>query len=313
MVHRTLYVPVLFYFLFLFFPTFPSHAFAKQYLICPLNCEHTRPLYPRSSLKGSDVQEIQTQLQKLGFYQGKVHGVFDQATVAAVHRFQQQYGLKPDGIVGPATRHALAVALEETIRPAQGKMTPPDKPIIILIDIHHRTLTVISKGRVYRQYPVALGKPATPTPVGHWKVVWKATDWGSGFGSRWMGLDIPWGIYGIHGTDNPGSIGSYASQGCIRMFNHDVEELYEWVDYGTDVIITGNPFALTPRPVLREGDCNAAVAEVQRVLRRQGYYRGAADGIFGPVTEEAVIRFRRAHGLPDDNAVDDKVYELLGL
>ncbi|MGQ9497922.1 MAG: L,D-transpeptidase family protein, partial [Desulfotomaculales bacterium] len=181
------------------------------------------------------MKELQVQLQKLGFYRGKVHGIFDDATAAAVHSFQKHYGLKPDGIVGPATRHAIAVALEETIRPAQGKMAPPQKPIVILIDIHNRTLTIISKGRVYRQYPVALGKPATPTPVGHWKVIWKATDWGNGFGSRWIGINVPWGIYGIHGTNNPDSIGSYASHGCIGMFNHDVEELYEWVDHGTDV------------------------------------------------------------------------------
>lgn len=314
MLPRFLHLLVLFLLcLFVCFSTLPSCAFAGQYLICPLNCDYIRPLYPRSSLKGRDVKELQVQLQKLGFYRGKVHGIFDDATAAAVHSFQKHYGLKPDGIVGPATRHAIAVALEETIRPAQGKMAPPQKPIVILIDIHNRTLTVISKGRVYRQYPVALGKPATPTPVGHWKVIWKATDWGNGFGSRWIGINVPWGIYGIHGTNNPDSIGSYASHGCIRMFNHDVEELYEWVDHGTDVFITGNPFAFSSRPVLREGDCNAAVAEVQRALRRQGFYRGEADGIFGPATEEAVIRFRRARGLPFDNAVDDKVYELLGL
>lgn len=313
MVRKTLHVSVLLWLFLLHFSTIPPCAFARQYLICPLNCEQTRSLYPRASLKGSDVYELQRQLQKLGFYRGKIHGIFDEVTVIALCRFQEAHGLTPDGILGPATRHALAVALEETIRPAQAKVAPPEKPITILIDTHNLTLTVISKGRAYRQYPVALGKPSTPTPVGHWKVVWKATDWGSGFESRWMGLNVPWGIYGIHGTNNPSSIGSYASQGCIRMFNHDVEELYEWVDYGTDVIITGNPFGLEPRPVLREGDSNAAVVEVQRALRRQGFYRGEVDGIFGPATEDAIIKFRRAHGLPYDNAVDDKVYELLGL
>jgi peptidoglycan hydrolase-like protein with peptidoglycan-binding domain len=311
--HKIKYTSVLFYFFFAIICTFPTCAFARQYLLCPLNCETARSLYPRSSLAGPDVREVQLQLQKLGFYRGPVHGRFDEATAGAVHRFQKSYGLRPDGIVGPATRHALATAIEELIRPAGAAAGPPPKPITLLIDTHNLTLSVIARGRVYRQYPVALGKPSTPTPVGHWKVVWKATDWGSGFGSRWMGLNVPWGIYGIHGTNNPGSIGSYASHGCIRMFNHDVEELYEWVAHGTPVIITGNPFGATPRPVLREGDCNAAVSEVQRALRKQGFYQGPADGIFGPATEEAVIRFRRVHGLPFDNAVDDKVYELLGL
>ena len=85
----------------------------------------------------------------------------------------------------------------------------------------------------------------TPTPLGTFKIIEKAK-WGGGFGSRWMGLDVPWGKYGIHGTNKPGSIGFNASAGCIRMRNKDVEELYNIVDYNTTVAIVGGdygPFA----------------------------------------------------------------------
>ena len=41
--------------------------------------------------------------------------------------------------------------------------------------------------------------------------------------------------YGIHGTNNPDSIGTAASSGCIRMRNSDVEELYSLVQVGTPV------------------------------------------------------------------------------
>ena len=55
-----------------------------------------------------------------------------------------------------------------------------------------------------------------------------------------MGLSIPHGNYGIHGTNNPSSIGGYVSNGCIRMYNHDVEELFPRVSIGTPVeIISG--------------------------------------------------------------------------
>ena len=47
-------------------------------------------------------------------------------------------------------------------------------------------------------------------------------NWGGGFGTRWLGLNVPWGIYGIHGTNQPWSIGTQASAGCIRMFNRHV-------------------------------------------------------------------------------------------
>ena len=102
-----------------------------------------------------------------------------------------------------------------------------------------RILEVYNDGQLYKKYRVAVGKSETPTPVGEWKVVWKDYNWGSGFGTRWMGLNVPWGIYGIHGTNNPWSIGRYASHGCIRMRNRDVEELFEWVAIGTEVKIAG--------------------------------------------------------------------------
>ncbi|HYF81796.1 MAG TPA: L,D-transpeptidase [Clostridia bacterium] len=50
-----------------------------------------------------------------------------------------------------------------------------------------------------------------------------------------MGLTAP--SYGIHGTNNPASIGTAASNGCVRMFNKDVEDLFNNVGVGTVVRI----------------------------------------------------------------------------
>jgi lipoprotein-anchoring transpeptidase ErfK/SrfK len=52
----------------------------------------------------------------------------------------------------------------------------------------------------------------------------------------WLGLSHP--HYGIHGTDNPISIGGYVSHGCVRMYNRDVLDLANQVPIGTVVIIT---------------------------------------------------------------------------
>ena len=54
-------------------------------------------------------------------------------------------------------------------------------------------------------------------------------------GSRWMGFDLPG--YGIHGTTEPESIGKSCTQGCVRMLNSEVEELYDIVPVGTEVTI----------------------------------------------------------------------------
>jgi lipoprotein-anchoring transpeptidase ErfK/SrfK len=44
--------------------------------------------------------------------------------------------------------------------------------------------------------------------------------------------------YAIHGTNQPGSIGTEASYGCIRMHNRDVVDLFERVTIGTPVVVT---------------------------------------------------------------------------
>jgi lipoprotein-anchoring transpeptidase ErfK/SrfK len=50
-------------------------------------------------------------------------------------------------------------------------------------------------------------------------------------------LTLAGGEYAIHGTNAPNSIGGYVSAGCIRMFNHDVADLYQRVNVGAPVVV----------------------------------------------------------------------------
>ena len=50
-------------------------------------------------------------------------------------------------------------------------------------------------------------------------------------------LTLRGGEYAIHGTNRPQSIGGFVSYGCIRMYNHDIRELYRLVEVGTPVIV----------------------------------------------------------------------------
>ena len=105
----------------------------------------------------------------------------------------------------------------------------------IVINTTRRRLEVYEGNRLIHNYPIAVGKAATPTPNGHYIIATKTVSPGGVFGSRWMGLSIP--HYGIHGTNNPSSIGQAVSKGCIRMHNHDAESLFQCVEIGTYVII----------------------------------------------------------------------------
>jgi len=107
----------------------------------------------------------------------------------------------------------------------------------ITINITARTLTVFRNGQWYKSFPVAVGKPSTPTPKGTFKIKSKAVNPGGPFGARWMGLTAPGGSYGIHGTNNPASIGKAVSNGCVRMHNKDIIEIFPLIPVGATVRI----------------------------------------------------------------------------
>ncbi|WP_054955068.1 L,D-transpeptidase [Paenibacillus dakarensis] len=105
----------------------------------------------------------------------------------------------------------------------------------IIVDRSKFQLHLLDGNRVVRTFPVALGKLATQTPAGSFTIISKAPNPGGPFGTYWLGLSKP--HYGIHGTNDPSSIGRAVSHGCIRMYNEDVNELASLVPIHTQVTI----------------------------------------------------------------------------
>lgn len=124
----------------------------------------------------------------------------------------------------------------------------------LVVNIPSRVLQLYDGGEIKKEYPVGLGTRENQTPIGKFKIVGKELNpvWiqpvkgnetplriESGpenpLGYRWMEFS---GLYGIHGTNNPGSIGGFVSNGCIRMLEGDVEELYDIVPIHTPLEIT---------------------------------------------------------------------------
>ncbi|WP_248926812.1 L,D-transpeptidase [Paenibacillus hamazuiensis] len=134
----------------------------------------------------------------------------------------------------------------------------PDRPdemeegVHLVIDKSANRLTVFLNNHPVRSFPVATGRSKALTPSGDFSISTKIKNpWyirknipgGSPrnpLGTRWLGLSVPGTggyTYGIHGTNNPYSIGSHASSGCIRMYNRDVEWLFRHIPKGTRVIV----------------------------------------------------------------------------
>jgi lipoprotein-anchoring transpeptidase ErfK/SrfK len=116
----------------------------------------------------------------------------------------------------------------------------------IVVSIPDCKLALVENGRVVKIYRVAVGAQISPSPSGEFKITQRLVEptyYAPGvvippgkdnpLGTRWLGLNQKG--YGIHGTNQPGSVGRRASHGCIRMRNRDMEELFELVRAG-DVV-----------------------------------------------------------------------------
>jgi lipoprotein-anchoring transpeptidase ErfK/SrfK len=151
-----------------------------------------------------------------------------------------------------ATRSAVTLKAKLTQPPVTPKTIGP----VILIRRSANRLTLYNGMKTVRTFTVATGQNVYPTPLGRFQIVvkWKnpwwypptQDSWAKGLkpvppgpnnplGTRWMGLSSP-GV-GIHGTDEPASIGYSLSHGCIRMLVPQAEWLFNHVDVGTPVFI----------------------------------------------------------------------------
>ncbi|NEY82366.1 L,D-transpeptidase family protein [Bacillus sp. 3H-10] len=126
------------------------------------------------------------------------------------------------------------------IYPGQRLQIPglPDPQSIeyqIIVSLNNRTLTLLKNGIPFKTYPVGIGKILTKTPIGDYVIVNRQPHPGGPYGAMWLSLSRAG--YGIHGTNNPASIGKMVSKGCIRMYNKDVLQLAKFVPNGTRVMI----------------------------------------------------------------------------
>ena len=137
--------------------------------------------------------------------------------------------------------------------------------VSLTINIAQRLL-VLTEGARARAYPITVGRRWWPTPVGAFTIVSKETDpvWdvpvsiqremeqqgkpvitrmaaspANPLGRHWIGLSLP-GL-GIHGTNAPASIYTFASHGCIRLHPDDVADLFQRVNVGTAGVLIYQP------------------------------------------------------------------------
>ena len=164
---------------------------------------------------------------------------------------------------------------------AGAQQAPATEPVRqIVVSLEDRKLALVEDGQVKKIYSVAVGKPSTPSPEGSFTIERRVANPvyhhngrtvepgpGNPVGTRWMGLSTKG--YGIHGTNEPSSIGKAASHGCIRMAKADLEEFYALVAVGDQVEIVGtrNEQTASLFAANRPGAGNAAAAQPAQLAK----------------------------------------------
>jgi L,D-transpeptidase ErfK/SrfK len=164
---------------------------------------------------------------------------------------QDQNNQKSDRTTGwllLAALLALVFAIGAQAQSAPGALSAPGPARWILVSIPDRELAVLEGDTVIQTFPVSVGAAESPSPTGDFRIINRVTNptyyhphvvipagRDNPIGPRWIGLNRK--SYGIHGTNEPGSVGRAASHGCIRLRNRDIKLLFAMVRTGDEVEI----------------------------------------------------------------------------
>ncbi len=167
------------------------------------------------------------------------------------------YSVRPgDSLYKIAKKYDTPISLIKKMNSLEQDTIFPDQKLrvlkgnfSVLVDKSENVMKVLLNEQLFKRYVVATGASGSNTPEGTFTVVNKLknpTWYKAGavvppnspdnlLGTRWLGFSKKG--YGIHGTVSPESIGKHSTSGCVRMLNQDVEELYELIPQGTQVIV----------------------------------------------------------------------------
>lgn len=175
-----------------------------------------------------------------------------------------------------------------TLRVSDRHIVPRRRPDDVVIDVATRSLFWFEHGTLRARFPVGIGRVDWATPLGRYRIVGRREDpvWHvpdsiqaemrahgdkviarvepgpeNPLGKYLLQLSVPG--YALHGTNAPGSVGKYATHGCLRLRNEDAERLYRDAPNGTRVEVIYEPVKIA-----REG--KSVFLEVHRDVHRTG-------------------------------------------
>ena len=255
----------------------------------PLKIAQTASGTPRSSFnrptlkvgsQGDSVSELQAALKLLGFYTGKVDGVFNDTTATSVSRFKQAAGLKPDGIVDASTWQKLfpaeTVASSSSPSPNTNQSSFPSptsnpEPRPVTSKTPNNTQVVNSKPEP---------RPATRTTT--------STSQST-----------------VQQSSSSGTQQTSHSQSTIRQQAANTQQTTR-VPQSPAIQHTSEGL-----PILRKGTHGPEVVKLQQRLQKLGFFDANIDGDFGVKTEAAVESVQKRYGLEPDGVAGGATWNIL--
>ncbi|MEO1377013.1 MAG: peptidoglycan-binding protein [Cyanobacteria bacterium J06635_10] len=225
----------------------------------------------RYGCDGAAVRTLQRNLIKLGVYNGPVTGRFRDLTKNAVIRFQRQEGINPIGIVGPRTKEAIRVGINPPTP------TPRDR----FCDLNIETITVGCSGEWVRLIQERLRN------------------------LRYF-------------TENPTSYYGQMTRNAVFRFQQN-NRLTPTGDVDSRTWFAMNQRPIDPPPIINPptgnfltiGSRGPRVGTLQQQLKQLGYFFGNITNFFDSSTQDAVVRFQQAYGLPATGSVDPRTSDMV--
>ncbi len=239
----------------------------------------------RKGDKGDDVIKVQQRLADLGYYKGKISGIFNNDTVSALKAFQKKSSLNPDGICGPQTRTVLfgefAIYATATAVPIMPEATTEPE----LTEDNTVIITSGSRGDAVRRLQTRLQE------LGYYI-------------SRQDGVYL---------SDDITAVRAFQSANRLKI---DGKAGYQTQSllYSENAVRASNESGggnVNTSAVLRYGSEGAEVTTLQNKLIELGYLSGTADGKFGTSTKKALADFQKSNGLTRDGIAGSKTMEAL--
>lgn len=229
----------------------------------------------RLGSEGAYVVELQALLKLLGYYAGRVNGLYQEDTASAVSAFQQAAGLEPDGVVGPATWNRLLPTVPLATSIPNPNATPPAQPTAVSPQPDRSVSDLVTA-------PASAAQPestASTPPSSSSAAASTASETANG------------------GTATTSTSNSNTSANQTASSRQSAE-----------TATAATPVTL---PILRLGMHGPAVIQLQERLQTLGVYQGAIDGIFGPATQTAVKSAQQQNQLTPDGVVGPATWRVL--